>query len=110
MFLFWIAQYGTSFSSPHVAGAVARFLSLYPSASAADVRNSLICESTLGIVSGNVGATPNQLLYIPPTNLPYVASGTACTNKTCSRCSVKLTHVWEQQMCALYCTSPGVHI
>ncbi|MFG1607681.1 S8 family serine peptidase [Actinoplanes sp. NPDC049265] len=54
---------GTSFSSPHVAGAVALYLSAHPGASVTTVNNAIVAAATTGVVSGPGSGSPNRLLY-----------------------------------------------
>lgn len=56
---------GTSMASPHVAGVVALILGENPSATPAQVTQSIINGATSGIVSDPVTGTPNRLLVIP---------------------------------------------
>lgn len=59
---------GTSMASPHVAGAVARYLENHPTASPSKVRNALSRAATPDVIP-NVGPrSPNKLLYIDPAN------------------------------------------
>lgn len=58
---------GTSMATPHVAGAVARYLSTNPTASPAAVRGFLVGQATAGVVTLNNnkrGGTPNLLLFL----------------------------------------------
>ena len=55
-----------SYAAPHVAGAVAVFLQLYPDANPEQIRRVMIHGATEGALSGLSGATPNLLLYSPP--------------------------------------------
>lgn len=70
---------GTSMASPHVAGAVAAYLSVWPASSPTEVTNGLVGASTRGVVTNAGPASPNGLLYVdsawvpgsspsPPTN------------------------------------------
>ncbi len=54
---------GTSMASPHVAGAAALYKAANPSATPAAVRNWLTTNATANAVTGNVGGTPNRLLF-----------------------------------------------
>jgi subtilisin family serine protease len=57
---------GTSMASPHAAGVVALVLSSdYPTAFAnvADVNTFVKAAGTAGVVSGNIGSTPNVFLF-----------------------------------------------
>jgi subtilisin family serine protease len=59
---------GTSMATPHVAGAVARYLSTNPSATPAAVRSFLVGQATSGAITLNNKRrkTPNLLLYLTP--------------------------------------------
>ena len=59
---------GTSIAAPHVTGAVARYLSLNPTASPAAVTAAILGEATAGAITFAKVAkkTPNRLLYIDP--------------------------------------------
>lgn len=57
------AMTGTSMAAPHVSGAAALYLSDYPSASPATVKNAILYASTANVIS-NTGVSPNRLLYI----------------------------------------------
>ena len=54
---------GTSMASPHVAGVAALYLASNASATPATVSAWIINNATTGVITGNVGATPNRLLY-----------------------------------------------
>lgn len=54
---------GTSMASPHVAGAVALYLSANPSATPASVTNWLMDNSTKNVVLDPGDLSPNRLLY-----------------------------------------------
>lgn len=57
---------GTSMSTPHVAGAAARYLAANPGATPAQVQAALIGAATANVV-GNPGAgSPNRLLFVNP--------------------------------------------
>ncbi|MFM8563254.1 MAG: S8 family serine peptidase [Acidimicrobiia bacterium] len=71
---------GTSMASPHVAGAVAAFLSAWPSASPAAVASGVLASATVGVVGDGGGGSPNGLLYVdaqwsPGTTNPPPSSG-----------------------------------
>ncbi len=53
---------GTSMASPHVAGAIARYLSTGISSA------TLLSQSTMNAVTGNLQGTSNRLLYLNPSN------------------------------------------
>jgi len=88
---------GTSMSSPHVAGAVALYLTANPSATPAQVAQALVDNASLNKItlhsrSTNNG-TPNRLLYTlfigggggGTPNQPPTASFTySCTDLSCS--------------------------
>jgi subtilisin family serine protease len=57
---------GTSFSSPHVVGGAALFLSGSPTATPAQVANFLITRSTKGVLCNVPPNTANRLLYTGP--------------------------------------------
>ena len=54
---------GTSMASPHVAGVAALYKQANPSASAATVRNAIVNNSTLNVVTNAGSGSPNRLLY-----------------------------------------------
>lgn len=55
---------GTSMASPHVAGAAAAFLSVWPTATPGVVTQGLVSSTTVGAI-GNIGAaSPNGLLFV----------------------------------------------
>lgn len=54
---------GTSFSAPHVAGAVALYLAANPGASVSAVNSAIIDSATTGKVTSPGSGSPNRLLY-----------------------------------------------
>jgi len=88
---------GTSMATPHVAGAMALYLTAHPSATPGQVAQALVDNATQGKISlhsrSRSNGTPNLLLYTlfdgaqppPPENQPPVASFTySCTDLACS--------------------------
>ena len=61
---------GTSMASPHVAGAAAAYLSVWPASSPTEVTNGLVGVSTRGVVTNAGPASPNGLLYVDPSWAP----------------------------------------
>jgi subtilisin family serine protease len=65
---------GTSMASPHVAGAAAVYLSLYPGSTPAQVAKGLTQSATLNKVNNAGTGSPNKLLYtsnlLPPDLTP----------------------------------------
>lgn len=57
---------GTSMATPHVAGAIAVYLSLHPSATPAQVSAHLSSEATPNKVTNPMTGSPNLLLYSSP--------------------------------------------
>ncbi|MCE7004165.1 S8 family peptidase [Kibdelosporangium philippinense] len=57
---------GTSFASPHAAGAAALFLSTNTTATPAQVSSALVSKATPGIVNNPGAGSPNRLLYTGP--------------------------------------------
>jgi len=57
---------GTSFSTPHVVGGAALYLSTHPAATPAQVASALITASTKGILCNVPPNTANRLLYTGP--------------------------------------------
>ncbi len=55
---------GTSMAAPHVAGAAALVLSANPSATPAQVRDSLVTNSTPNVVTSAGTGSPNRLLFV----------------------------------------------
>jgi subtilisin family serine protease len=54
---------GTSMSAPHVAGIVAQYLQLNPSASPATVHAAIVNNATTGVVNNSGTGTPNRLAF-----------------------------------------------
>ncbi|GAA4605631.1 subtilisin family serine protease [Actinoplanes octamycinicus] len=54
---------GTSFAAPHVAGAVALYLSAHPGASVTTVNAAIVNAATTGVVTSPGSGSPNRLLY-----------------------------------------------
>ena len=54
---------GTSMASPHVAGAAALYKRAYGDASQSTIDGWLKNNSTANVITGNVGTTPNRLLF-----------------------------------------------
>ncbi|GAA2702166.1 S8 family peptidase [Actinoplanes palleronii] len=54
---------GTSFSSPHVAGAAALYLTAHPGATVATVNTAIVNAATTGVVTSPGSGSPNRLLY-----------------------------------------------
>jgi subtilisin family serine protease len=54
---------GTSMASPHVAGAAAVYLSVYRTATPAQVRSIISNTATVGVLTGIGSTSPNRLLY-----------------------------------------------
>ncbi|MFF3437504.1 S8 family peptidase [Streptosporangium sp. NPDC002721] len=66
---------GTSMASPHVAGAAALVLSGSPTATPAQVRDTIVTDATPGVVTNPGTGSPNLLLYVaggPPGPEPTV--------------------------------------
>lgn len=57
---------GTSFASPHVAGAAALYLSTNTAATPAQVAQALTTKATTGVVKNPGSGSPNRLLYTGP--------------------------------------------
>ncbi|WUL56325.1 S8 family peptidase [Amycolatopsis sp. NBC_00348] len=57
---------GTSFASPHVAGAAALYLATHTTATAAQVAQALISASTPNLVKNPGSGSPNRTLYVAP--------------------------------------------
>ncbi|MEU0794544.1 S8 family peptidase [Amycolatopsis sp. NPDC005961] len=57
---------GTSFASPHVAGAAAIYLATHTTATAAQVSQALVTAATPNLVKNPGSGTPNRTLYIAP--------------------------------------------
>ncbi|SCG47551.1 S8 family peptidase [Micromonospora halophytica] len=58
---------GTSMAAPHVAGAAARVLEVYPTWSPAQVHSYIINQATVGVITNPGTGSPNRLLRLAPT-------------------------------------------
>lgn len=56
---------GTSQAAPHVAGAIARYLNIFPDTTPAQMSNVMIAAATPNAVINAGAGSPNRLLYIP---------------------------------------------
>ncbi|HXF95934.1 MAG TPA: S8 family peptidase [Gemmatimonadales bacterium] len=54
---------GTSMASPHAAGVGALYKANFGDAPSATVADWIIANATTGVITGNVGGTPNRLLF-----------------------------------------------
>jgi subtilisin family serine protease len=54
---------GTSMASPHVAGVAALYKQANPSASSTTVRNAIVNNATVNVISNAGTGSPNRLLY-----------------------------------------------
>lgn len=54
---------GTSMASPHVAGVAALYKQANPSASSSTVRNAIVNNATVNVITGAGSGSPNRLLY-----------------------------------------------
>ncbi|MBB5868177.1 subtilisin family serine protease [Allocatelliglobosispora scoriae] len=61
---------GTSMAAPHVAGAIARFLTTAPTATPAQIHTWVMDNATTGALVNLPSGTPNKLLYIPVADTP----------------------------------------
>lgn len=84
---------GTSMASPHVAGAVALILGRGGNPGAAQVRETLVAESTSNVLAGSLGTgSPNRLMYVANTGggptpvdaLPVAGFSFSCTGLSCT--------------------------
>ncbi|MEO8334224.1 MAG: S8 family serine peptidase [bacterium] len=81
---------GTSMATPHVAGVIAQYLQLNPTATPAQIRAALIANATPGVITGVPANTPNLLLYNGFLNGPSNQAPVARFTITCPtlRCSI----------------------
>jgi len=54
---------GTSMAAPHVSGVVAQYLQTHPNATPAEVESVIVSMATVGAVTGNLGGSPNRMLF-----------------------------------------------
>ena len=54
---------GTSMASPHVAGVAALYKQANPSASSTTIRNAIVNNATMNVVTNAGSGSPNRLLY-----------------------------------------------
>lgn len=54
---------GTSMAAPHVSGVVAQYLQSNPNATPAQIESMIITKATTGVITGNLGGSPNRLLF-----------------------------------------------
>ena len=62
---------GTSMATPHVVGAIARYINIYPATTPAQMAGVMIGAATPNVVSNAGAGSPNRLLFIP--EMPGVA-------------------------------------
>ncbi|GII66265.1 hypothetical protein Skr01_63500 [Sphaerisporangium krabiense] len=55
---------GTSYASPHVAGAAALYLAANPTATPGQVQDAIVRNATPGVVTNAGAGSPNRLLYV----------------------------------------------
>jgi len=83
---------GTSMAAPHVAGAIALYLQVNPSAAPADVASALIDNATTNVVSDQGLDSPNRVLYTgfirrgggTPNAPPVARFMVSCSGLTCT--------------------------
>lgn len=80
-----LATTGTSIAAPHVAGTAALWLSLYPSATPAEVKDMILATSTKDVIAGLGPDSANRLLYSAAagdeSDVPPVANFLAAPGK-----------------------------
>lgn len=79
---------GTSMATPHVVGAVARYLQAYPTASPAAVSKALVGDATSSVVTGLAGS-PDRLLYLRSTTTGAATSVAASHSDTARTITMK---------------------
>lgn len=72
---------GTSMAAPHVAGYMALFLSIHPSAGVGQVEAALKAQATRNAIRATYGGTPNRLVYTSAATRPRVAVAVAAVSK-----------------------------
>jgi subtilisin family serine protease len=59
----YLVNFGTSFSSPHVAGIAANYLGRNPTATPATIKSVIVNNATTGVVTNAGTGSPNRLSY-----------------------------------------------
>jgi serine protease len=76
---------GTSMAAPHVAGAIARYINIYPATTPAQMSSVLIGAATPNVVIAAGAGSPNRLLYIPElAGMPPAITSFICPDYTSS--------------------------
>ena len=107
-----VTMSGTSMAAPHVAGAAARYLQGRPSASPAQVTDSIVGTATTDIVTGSGWGSPRRLLFSSPaTTVDWkAAAAPSPTYATITRSAARITAGQDVRVVARLTTVGGAAV
>jgi hypothetical protein len=81
-------------ATPHVTGAVARYLQAHPAATAAQVSTAIVGAATGGVVKDRLGS-PDRLLFVASADAPKTASAPTGVSSSRSDKAKTVTLRWS---------------